>query len=90
MGLWSSTADRTKPRPMAQIAGAPGRLIRMNKKINNHQVSPETLDKLWTYLDENDLTDVTIFVNHYDPRDQWQRLKENRALAPAGAIRWER
>ncbi len=74
-GQENKTLDR-----LARIAGAPGRLIRLNKKINNHQVSPETLDKLRTYLVENDLTDVTILVNHYDPRDQWQRLKENRRV----------
>ena len=62
---------------IARVVGMPARIIGLNKKINNHDVSLETLSKLRTYLDQNDLADVTIYVNGYEPKEQWHRLKEN-------------
>ena len=53
----------------------------MNRKVNNHELSPETAEQLKGYLENNDLCDVYVFVNHYDPRGQWQRLRENRRIS---------
>jgi hypothetical protein len=74
-GQPNKTLDR-----LAYIVGLPRRVVGLNKKINNHRVSPQTLDALRTYLDENDLADVTVFVNYYNPKDQWRRLKENQRI----------
>ena len=38
------------------------------------------LAKLRSYLDQNDLADVSIYVNCYDPKEQWHRLKENKRI----------
>ena len=52
----------------------------LNSKINDHQITPETEEKLTTYLERNDLADVTVFVNHYGPKDQWRRLRDNKLI----------
>jgi hypothetical protein len=65
---------------IARVVGLPARIVGLNAKINNHEVSLATLAKLRTYLAENDLTDVTIYVNCYDPKEQWRRLKENQRI----------
>jgi len=67
---------------LAWIVGTPERILSMNKKVNAHQLSPETTEKLKAYLEKNDLTDVYVYVNHYDPAGQWQRLKENKQMSP--------
>lgn len=54
----------------------------MSSKLNNHQISDVTLEKLAAYLEKNDLNDVFVSVNQYAPRDQWRRLRENQHIAP--------
>jgi hypothetical protein len=74
-GKPNKTLDR-----IARVVGLPARIVGLNKKINNHEVSLETLAKLRTYLDQNDLADVSIYVNCYEPKEQWRRLKENKRI----------
>ena len=57
-------------------------MLPLSAKINKHEISPETAGKLKTYLEKNDLTDVYVFVNHYDPSGQWRRLRENTLISP--------
>ena len=64
------------------VVGFPARLLTLNKNVNNHHISPETLDKLRVYLEENDITDVYVVVDKYDPKDQWKRLRENDRISP--------
>ena len=64
------------------VVGFPARILPLNKKINNHHLSPETLDKLKSYLLRNDLADVCVYVNDYDPKGQWRRLKANQQISP--------
>lgn len=78
---------------LAWLAGTPDRLFTLNPKASNHEISPETLEKLTTYLEENDLTDVLVSVNDYDPKGQWRRLRQNDRVAPlwrysAGTMSW--
>ena len=78
---------------IATVLGYPAKLIPFSSKINTHQLTPETQEKLKTYLVQNDLTDVCIYINHYAPRDQWRRLAQNKRMSPAwkytfGAGRW--
>ena len=75
------------------VVGTPARILTMNKKTDNHHISPETLEKLKVYLADNDLTDVYVAVNDYDPKGQWKRLCENDRIAPfwrysAGTLTW--
>ncbi|HEX7377413.1 MAG TPA: hypothetical protein VF278_09885 [Pirellulales bacterium] len=86
-----------KPRKhldrIGYVLGTPARLVTLNKKTNNHHVSPETVARLKTYLAVNDITDVYVAVNEYDPQGQWKRLRENTRVAPGwryslGALSW--
>lgn len=67
---------------LAWLVGTPERILTLNKKVNQHELSPETTEKLKTYLERNDLTDVYVYVNHYDPAGQWRRLRENTQMSP--------
>lgn len=60
---------------IAWVVGSPARILPLNSKINNHKSSSETTEKLATYLAKNDLTDVQVYVNHYDPKEQWRQLR---------------
>jgi hypothetical protein len=86
------TPHKTLDR-FARIVGIPGQFFTLNKKTNNHDVSPETIDKVKTYLERNDITDVLVAVNDYDPKGQWQRMRENDRISPlwrytAGTLNW--
>ena len=75
------------------VVGLPARVMTLNSKTNNHHVSPETVEELRNYLEQNDLTDVYVAVNDYDPKEQWRRLRENYRIAPfwrysVGTISW--
>lgn len=87
-GKPNKTLDR-----IGRIVGMPARILPLNSKINNHQVSPETLATLKTYLELNDLTDVAVFVNYYDPKQQWERMKSQQLVGPGwrytlGMLSW--
>lgn len=56
------------------------RLLAMNSKLNLHEVSDETRDRLVTYMKENELNDVLVRVNQYDPIGEWHRLRNNRTI----------
>ena len=76
-GTPHQTLDR-----IAWIIGTPARILPLSKKINKHEISPETAEQLKVYLEKNDLTDVYVYVNHYGPRCQWKRLRENTMISP--------
>ena len=76
-GQPNETLDR-----IGWFVGLPKRILPMNSKIDNHHVSPETIDRVKDYLERNDLADVAVTVNQYDPKGQWRRLRENRLVAP--------
>lgn len=78
---------------IGSIIGLPAKILTFNRKTDNHRISPETVEKLQTYLEDNDITDVYVAVNDYAPKDQWRRLRENDRMAPfwrysAGTLAW--
>ncbi len=66
---------------IAWVTGIWSRILSLNSHVNNHDLTDETRAKLTAYLEENDLTDVLVRVNQYDPKGEWQRLRENRRVA---------
>jgi hypothetical protein len=87
-GKPNATLDR-----IARIVGAPARIVPMNCRINKHEICAETTEKLTDYLEKNDLADVRVYVNHYDPAGQWQRLRDNTMISPGwrysvGTLSW--
>lgn len=75
------------------IVGIPSKILTFNRKTNNHRISPETLAQLKKYMEENDITDVYVAIDDYDPKGQWRRIRENKRIAPfwrytAGTVSW--
>ncbi len=66
---------------IAWVTGIWSRILSLNSHVNNHDLTDETRAKLTAYLEENDLTDVLVRVNQYDPKGEWRRLRENRRVA---------
>lgn len=67
---------------LASVVDAPSKLLPASKRVQRHALSAETTEILVKYLELNDLVDVPVFVNHYDPGDQWRRLHANEKIAP--------
>ena len=67
---------------LGRALGVRDRLLALNSNVDKHVASPATIGKLKTYLVENDLTDVRVYVNHYDPKLQWRRLRKNSLIGP--------
>ena len=78
--------ERGKPHKvldkLAWCVGIPEKVFTLNSKTNNHQVTDETIDQVKQYLEENDITDVYVSVDDYNPGLQWRRLKENQMVSP--------
>ena len=58
------------------------KLFLWNKKVDSHQIGSQTEEQLITYLKENDLRDVKLLINRYDPKNQWKRLVRNDKVSP--------
>ncbi len=56
------------------------KLILWDRRVQNHQVSDETVTALQEYLDDNSLKDVKVRINQYAPGGEWSRLFRNRAV----------
>ena len=57
-----------------------GKLLLWNADVDSHEISPETLSTLQTYLDCNGLDHVQVLANRYAPGNQWLRLFRNRTV----------
>ena len=66
---------------IAWFMGIWSRLLPLNSRVNSHNLSAENQEKLIAYLESNDLTDVLVRVNQYDPKGEWRRLRENRRIS---------
>lgn len=77
-GRPQKTLDR-----LAWFTGLWSRLLPLNSRINKHELSEESKEKLIAYLEDNDLRDVLVRVNQYDPKGEWRRLRENHRINPA-------
>jgi len=64
------------------VLSAPAKVALMNWRVENHDVSPETVRVLSAYLYENGLRDVKVRINQYDPAGEWRRLNENNDVSP--------
>ncbi|HLC16800.1 MAG TPA: hypothetical protein VJL89_11315 [Thermodesulfovibrionia bacterium] len=52
-----------------------------NWKVDNHNISYDTEEKLRQYLADNDLNNVKVRLNQYNPGDEWSRLHRNKAVS---------
>lgn len=75
---------RGKRRPVIDgigwVVGIPGKILLWDRRIDNHNVSPETEAAIAEYLEKNGLDQVKVRVNEYDPLGEWKRLRKNKAV----------
>lgn len=62
------------------VVGIPSKIIFLNHRVNNHDVSPQTEASLQTYLAANNLDKVKVRINEYDPGGEWSRLAHNESV----------
>jgi hypothetical protein len=55
----------------------PSKIIFLNNKANNHDISSRTEARLKAYLKKNNLRDVKVRLNQYAPIEEWKRLYNN-------------
>jgi len=68
---------------MQKVAELPSRILQGGRLTVNHAPTEETCEILTDYMQENNITDVPVLVNQYDPLGEWKRLHENDQIAPA-------
>jgi hypothetical protein len=73
------------------VIGIPRRIVLWDRRVDSHQVQPETMADVATYAKVNDLDGLCIRVNQYAPLDEWKRLTKNHQIGPgwrytAGAL----
>ncbi|MCA9013895.1 MAG: hypothetical protein KDA77_01065 [Planctomycetaceae bacterium] len=76
--------ERGKPRRfidgLGWVVGIPGKILLWNRRIDNHDISPETEAAIAAYLEKNGLDQVKVRLNEYDPLGEWKRLRRNKAV----------
>lgn len=59
------------------LFGVPKKLLLWDRRADNHDVSPATVDEAADFLVENEVDGVLIRVNQHDPVGEWRRLQQN-------------
>jgi len=71
------------------------KLLLVEKKVDSHQISEETVASILRFCEEHDLGDVMIRVNAYSTGDEWRRTFRNKNVGAGwrytfGFISWLR
>ena len=76
--------ERGRPRPVIDgigwVVGIPDKVVLWNRRIANHNISPETEQAIAAYLASNNLTTVKVRLNQYAPGNEWRRLVANKSV----------
>ena len=67
---------------VGNVLGIPNKLVLLDDRADNHQISSDTEMALSNYLIENQLQDVLVRSNQYDPIGEWRRMKNNDDIRP--------
>ncbi len=62
------------------VVGIPSKIIMLDRRINNHDVSLQTELTMQEYLAANGLDKVKVRLNEYDPAGEWKRLVRNESV----------
>lgn len=80
-----SQFERGKQKPILDgigwVVGIPGKILLWDRRIDNHHVSEETEVALAEYLEKNNLDQVKVRINEYDPLGEWRRLRKNKSVS---------
>jgi hypothetical protein len=63
------------------VVDFPRRLFRGRKAKLDRELSEQNRELLTQYLKQNDLADVHVTVNQYDPKGEWERLRNNHCIS---------
>ncbi|MEZ6144670.1 MAG: hypothetical protein R3B91_04395 [Planctomycetaceae bacterium] len=64
------------------VFGIPSRIALWNWDVENHNISADTEFRLEEYVADNNLHDVKVRLNQYDPGGEWRRLTTNHRVSP--------
>jgi hypothetical protein len=64
------------------VVGIPRRVLLWDWRVDNHEVSDDTVTEVCRYLDENELNQVKVRINQYSPIDEMRRLRDNQTISP--------
>ena len=64
------------------VVGIPRRIVLWDRRVDSHQVQPETMAEVASYAKVNELDGICIRVNQYAPADEWKRLTKNDQISP--------
>ena len=85
LGTGESEIERGKPIKLIDYPGhyifsLPSKLLLLNWKVDNHNISRESEEMLQQYLGDNDLHQVKVRLNQYAPGAEWRRLFQNQSV----------
>ena len=64
------------------VFGIPSRIALWNWDVENHNISADAEFRLEEYVADNNLHDVKVRLNQYDPGGEWRRLTTNHRVSP--------
>ena len=67
---------------VGNVIGIPNKLVLLDERANNHHISAETESAVSSYLTQNQMQDVLVRVNQYDPIGEWRRMADNDDIRP--------
>ena len=62
------------------VVGVPSKILMLDRRINNHDISPRTELTIQQYLAANRLDKVKVRLNEYAPLGEWKRLVHNESV----------
>lgn len=64
------------------VVGIPSKVALWDRRADNHQVTPDTEERLVDYMRHQHLNSTLVRVNQYDPLGEWRRLTQNKRISP--------
>jgi len=67
---------------VGNLLGLPSKVLLLNSKMENHNVSPETVKFIEQYIDDNpeEMKDTKIRINQFAPVGEFKRLTKNKKV----------
>ena len=62
------------------VFGIPSKILLLDSRMDNHRISPQTVEALQEYLQRNSVTNVKVRINQYAPGGEWSRLFRNKSV----------
>ncbi len=63
------------------VIGIPGKILLWDRRIDNHDITEDTVLVMADYLEKNNLPHIKVRANQYAPIEDWHRLRKNTTVA---------